>query len=57
MTGRKPIDLKVLLFVAALVLVVTSAIAIFFAVSYTPGSTGTIGDTSTAQTTKAIPTP
>lgn len=54
MSGRKPIDLKVLLFVAALVLVVTSAVAVFFAVSYTPGGSGT--DTTTVQTTPTVQT-
>ncbi|MFN8070707.1 MAG: hypothetical protein U0R66_02670 [Mycobacterium sp.] len=38
MTGHRMVNPKVLLLIGALVLVVTSAIAIFLATSYTPSS-------------------
>lgn len=47
MTGRRMVNPKLLLVVGAVVLVVTSAIAIFLAVSYTPTTPTTPSVTST----------
>lgn len=62
MTGRKPINPKVLLGVAAVAGAVFSAIAIFMAVGYQPGgpsapATNTPMVTTTLTTTPTMPTP